>query len=441
MKIFKNFSNNILDSRFIMYFILSFITLSMIFSRSFLGLYIINFRVGEVIMAVSAAFLIFTILFNKYIIDKNLIDLIKILNITIIFFVVTALATNSSFLNIYTYKASSYIWSIGFLMLGIIFPKVQINSKLALLFLEAILITIFFVAVFDFPDWIINFFTNFSDKYEPHKGSDIVLNFILINVLFSLSKNNRNEIFELFLLNSSLFLPLILYKSRAAFIATMFFVLVQVFQNKKVLRVFDLKRVIVYISMIIIVIISTFISQKYVIQEFSESTLDQIPSAFKSLGEYKFSKYKGDYPFLYFSDQRVFSGDGNLNWRLQLWQDAIEDNVKSNSIIFGAGYKEKFTVFIEDNTGYGNDRRGLDGLNEHVHNYFLTIFLRGGLFQIFIFIVFYWKLFNLVDKKNKLNYLKFLLPILFVSLFDSSMENSHFPLIVYYFLGNQYIKN
>ena len=326
-------------------------------------------------------------------------------------------------------------------MLGIIFPKVQINSKLALLFLEAILITIFFVAVFDFPDWIINFFTSFSDKYEPHKGSDIVLNFILINLLVSSSKNNRNEIFELFLLNSSLFLPLILYKSRAAFIATMFFVLIQVFQNKKVLRVFDFKRVIVYISMVIIVIISTFISQKYVIQEFSESTLEQIPSAFKSLGEYKFSKYKGDYPFLYFSDQRVFSGDGNLNWRLQLWQDAIEDNVESNSIIFGAGYKEKFTVFIEDNTGYGNDRRGLDGLNEHVHNYFLTIFLRGGLFQIFIFTVFYWKLFNLVDEKNKLNYLKFLLPILFVSLFDSSMENSHFPLIMYYFLGNQFIKN
>jgi len=193
--------------------------------------------------------------------------------------------------------------------------------------------------------------------------------------------------------------------------------------------------------MVVIVIISTFLSQKYVIQEFSESTLDQIPSAFKSLGEYKFSKYKEDYPFLYFSDQRVFSGDGNLNWRLQLWQDAIEDNVESNSIIFGAGYKEKFTVFIEDNTGYGNDRRGLDGLNEHVHNYFLTIFLRGGLFQIFIFIVFYLKLFNLVDKKNKLNYLKFLIPVLFVSLFDSSMENSHFPLIMYYFLGNQFIKN
>ena len=45
-----------------------------------------------------------------------------------------------------------------------------------------------------------------------------------------------------------------------------------------------------------------------------------------------------------------------------------------------------------------------------------------------------------VDKKNILDFLKVLLPVIFVSMFDSSMENSHFPLIFYYFIGNQFIK-
>ena len=105
-------------------------------------------------------------------------------------------------------------------------------------------------------------------------------------------------------------------------------------------------------------------------------------------GEYKFSKYKEDYPLFYISEKRIYSGDGNLNWRLQLWQDAIEDNAEANDLLLGAGYKGKLTVFLEDNTGYGNDRRGLDGLNEHVHNYFLTIFFKRRSFTLAnIFIV------------------------------------------------------
>ena len=182
------------------------------------------------------------------------------------------------------------------------------------------------------------------------------------------------------------------------------------------------------------------LSQRYVVVEFSETTIEQIPSAFKTLGEYKFSKYKEDYPLFYISEKRIYSGDGNLNWRLQLWQDAIEDNAEANDLLLGAGYKGKLTVFLEDNTGYGNDRRGLDGLNEHVHNYFLTIFLRGGVIHLLIFLLFYWKMTLAVDKKNILDFLKVLLPVIFVSMFDSSMENSHFPLIFYYFIGNQFIK-
>ena len=440
MSIKNNLLNKVIRSNFVIYITLTFITLSIIFSRSFLGIYIFDFRIGEIFMAVSAIALIFSLFLSSYFPSKNISEIITVLQIVVVLFVFTSLITKSSFLNLYTYKASSYIWSVGFLFLGTIMPKFRIKRMITLIFVEVILLSMFYVAVFDFPDTIVNLFLSLSDKYEPHKGSDIVLNFIVLNTLISFSSKNRNQIFELFLLNSSLFLPLMLYKSRAGFLATLFFILVHLYLHREYLIIFNFRRIAIYFLMVVLVIVSTLLSQRYVVVEFSETTIEQIPSAFKTLGEYKFSKYKEDYPLFYISEKRIYSGDGNFNWRLQLWQDAIEDNAEANDLLLGAGYKGKLTVFLEDNTGYGNDRRGLDGLNEHVHNYFLTIFLRGGVLHLLIFLLFYWKITSAIDKKNILDYLKVILPVIFVSMFDSSMENSHFPLIFYYFIGNQFIK-
>ena len=210
--------------------------------------------------------------------------------------------------------------------------------------------------------------------------------------------------------------------------------------TKEILR-FNFRRIIVFLLVSILLIISTFLSQRYVVVEFSEETIEQIPNAFKTLGEYKFSKYKDDYPLFYISERRLFSGDGNLNWRLQLWQDAIEDNYQENKLFYGTGYKSKFNVFIENNLVNtigvmdGNDRRGFDGLNEHVHNYFLTIFLRGGFIQLLVFFTFYYSLFQSAKKKKNNQLFEMIIfsaSIMFVSFFDSSMENAHFPLLFYF---------
>ena len=52
-------------------------------------------------------------------------------------------------------------------------------------------------------------------------------------------------------------------------------------------------------------------------------------------------------------------------------------------------YKDKLFFFI-DNTGYGNDRTGLDKTNENIHNYFVQIFSRGGLLHLLMFIALYF---------------------------------------------------
>ena len=62
-----------------------------------------------------------------------------------------------------------------------------------------------------------------------------------------------------------------------------------------------------------------------------------------------------------------------------MWQDQIIYTLEDGNIFSGVGYKEILRVFIVEtppvggdvnNPGsYGHDRRGLDGLNENLHNY------------------------------------------------------------------------
>ena len=427
--------------------VITFLFLSIIFTRSFLGIQIWMFRLGELVMAFSALIFLITLIIFKPIYEEKYKSIFLTSVLVLLTFGMTVVFTGSNLFNVYTYKASSYIWSIGFLFLGLTLPKLKILRRSYSILLQISLLIIYLVAIYDFPENIIEFFYSYSDKYEPHKGSDIVINFaILIYFLNRFYKHNQYG-FELFLVNLSIFLPLFLYKSRAALISILIFVIYELFLYRKEILRFNFRRIIVFLFVSILLIVSTFLSQRYVVVEFSEETIEQIPDAFKTLGEYKFSKYKDDYPLFYISEKRLFSGDGNLNWRLQLWQDAIEDNYQENKLFYGIGYKSKFNVFIENNlvntigVADGNDRRGLDGLNEHVHNYFLTIFLRGGFLQLLVFFTFYYSLFQSAKKNNQLfEMIIFSASIMFVSFFDSSMENAHFPLLFYFFVGNQYLK-
>jgi O-antigen ligase len=156
-----------------------------------------------------------------------------------------------------------------------------------------------------------------------------------------------------------------------------------------------------------------------------------------SLVKTRTQTYVEDAPSLFWiSEKRLYSADGNLNWRLDIWQDVILDLSNKDKILFGYGYNEIIPIM----EWYGGYRLGLDGLNEHVHNNWFNIFARGGLLHLVLFIFLYIFLVSSYRKKFG-DYWIFLLivPILFVSFFDSSMENAHFPFIYYFFLGRLFV--
>jgi len=213
-----------------------FMTMVFLFSRSFLGVEVLYFKVGEISMLLSLIFLIFSVGFSyKYEIFPKKVTR-KFLTTNMLFvmsFVIIVVINNGSFIDTYTYKASSYIWSIGFLYVGLYIGKeIQVTRKISLL-VVLYFIYLYAYAVNDFPSSVVEFILSISDKYEPHKGSDILI--MLIIPLFVLNRifNNPRISLNILLLSSALFLPLLLYKSRGAFVTFLIFIILETYVLRK----------------------------------------------------------------------------------------------------------------------------------------------------------------------------------------------------------------
>ena len=419
------------------FFILLFF--SFIFSRSFLGIYIFGFRVGEYLMAFALILFVFT-LFFKF--ENNPLSLLNSnvrlgLTLLFIFFIITFVYSNSQLTDPYSYKTSTYIWSLSFLFLGLSSKEIKLN-KTGIQIFQLVIVFVYVTSIYGYPEGLIDFILQISDKYELHKGSDLALFYIISIVVINKNCSYSFNGFKYLCINSSLFLPLLLFKSRSAFIACFIFFIYEFYKCLKDSSFQKKQTLILLTTSIFLLSISTYLTQNKEIPE--EINIDLISESYNSLSEYRLKHYQQDYPLFYFEDGRVFSGDGNLNWRLIMWQDAITDNIDDNKLPIGIGYKEMFNVFKVDNTGYGNDRRGIDRLNEQVHNYFVTILLRGGLLQLVIILFIFYNILNSsIINSSRVSLGFFMFAVLFISCFDSSMENSHFPLLFYYFLGNFYL--
>lgn len=420
-------------SNIILLGISSFFVLTFLFTRSFIGISIFGLRVGEISMAISLLALFFYITYYLlYLNDDN--SLPKELNIInllmIISFVILVIVNNGSFIYTYTYKSSSYIWSFGFFYLGFFLTKNLKISKFLPIFFVIYFVYLYVYAVYDFPDSLINFFLNLSDKYEPHKGSDILI--MLIAPLFMILRIYKSErkSFIYLLFTSSLFLPLLLYKSRGAFIAFLFFLIIELIRLKKGFKESIWKNLLLFSLLILIFLQSSFMVTK------NDVRVDDVTNTVNELATYRIPDKNTEFILIYFVDGRAYSSDSNLNWRFQIWQDVLHDMAKNKLFISGYGFNEKIPAM--------NDllRAGDDGLNENIHNFLLNVFARGGITHFLL----YAALFFIIIKKLKevffnYSFMSFLAPLMLASFFDASMENAHFPLILFFTVGMMFHKD
>ena len=167
-KKYKNFSKNYFLTQYLYLFLL------MLFGRAFTGIIVFGFRLGELAIGLGlfiSIFIFFLKKNNKYLHEIKITNTHKLL---ILSFLIPFYFSSSSFLATYTYKSSSYIWTIAFIYIGY-FLFGNNDSNLLFKLVKYVLPLIYFFNTFMFPNFIFNFFKRYSDKFDYIKASDILL--------------------------------------------------------------------------------------------------------------------------------------------------------------------------------------------------------------------------------------------------------------------------
>ena len=424
-------------SKYFSFFAIFYIFFTVVFSRTASGFYVLGFRLGEIAVGLSILFFILSITIFKYEYKYSQ------LKISLFFLATTFLISNiyykSSVPDLYVFRTSSYIWFLSFLLVGIHSKKIDLKENYDKYF-YILLLYIYISGILGAENNLLQIFSNFSDKIELHKGSEIVLIFICFFFLKNNFRKRTINSYLIFIFFISAYGPFLMYKSRAAFIVLIFYIIFEIYYFIRILK-FNKN---IFLSTLLIVLIigtfSTILSQNALVPEF-ENFPELIKSSYSNIISERYKLYDTELPFVYFDNGRMFTADGNLNWRIQMWQDMFSYIGQSiNYILFGIGFGEMLPVFDVSLFDDAVFRLGLDGLNEHLHNFFLTVFARGGLLHLLLvasIFVFVYSEYSRIHKDRKI--LIVLICVFFVSFFDSSMENAHFPAIFYFFLGNQLI--
>ena len=407
----------------------------MVFMRSFVGIYIFGIQLGKIYTGLSL--LVCLLLSSKKIFflffNEDLNNLRKSLQfVTLSFFVVVLINRNFTF-DLSSLRNSSFVWSIGYFFIGYYLVN-RINKYYLMAASSLVLFASYFITFINYPNFIMDFFISFGDKFQFIKAADTLLLLIVFN--FLVKKMNFDTKFEFitFLFTLSLFYPYFFVQSRGSVLGALIYFL---------FNLYSYRRYIInnYFRSLILIIFSglLFYGSSFLISGISYSD-EYNPESIQEVNEILIDEVvtKKDVPkgFLtfYFADGRIHSYDNTTNWRLDIWQDLVEDLYKKNKILFGLGYEGIFEIML-DPTAPG--RLGRDGLNENVHNYFMNIFGRGGIFQLSIFLYLYLNIYRFWKQKgySTNSFYTLILPLLVVSSLDVTMEGVQFPLIFFSFLG------
>ena len=211
--------------------------LTLISTRSFFGLTVFGFRLGELFVAFGLVLLIFFLFLNF--INRNTFRAFPYKSFYLFFIVfgATFLLNKGSIFSTYTYKSSSFIWMIGYLFLGYYFFQSIEFKKIHIYLLSVTPYVIYLFNSGNYPNVIMKFFYMYSDKFQFTKGSDVLMAFVFCS--FILKDKLTNEKYMLYLnITGGLLLPMFLTLSRASFFSGLLFLVISNFSLKKINTIF-----------------------------------------------------------------------------------------------------------------------------------------------------------------------------------------------------------
>jgi hypothetical protein len=293
--------------------------LLIVFTRSFAGLYIFGFRIGEYLVAGGLLLFIYYVLLpQRDKIPKEILSLTKYLFLSFLI------------VNFFTYTDL-------FNKLGEFFTR----NKFYILAAGIMIIYIFGTG--SYPDIFQNMFRMYGDKFTFVKASDMLLAIVVSNIialnLFSIKRANLYFIFSV-----TTFLPLLIQMSRGTAVAVGIFASLYIIFNLRFY--FELKNLLVLILLTpLVFLISTFRITQF---NFSDIAVDELETVVIQSASVEIDKIKrvdnrnsdeiDPFGSFYVNDGRLISTDGTFNWRLNIWQDQYEYQKSINKSFFGYGY-------------------------------------------------------------------------------------------------------
>ncbi len=426
--IFINDKNNFY--KFICYSVYFLIGASLSFGRPFVGVYFFGFRLGEllILFAFLISILLSILFFDGF---SEIFNEKKVFSFLVVSFFVVSLITSTNLFDPYAYRASSYIWTLSYLFVGYYFVSKEIINKYVLSLIFLVPIFTYIISTGNYPNFIMSFFNEFSDKFQFLKGSDLALSFIASTFFIKNLNFNSKLKFSFFVFMAYLYIPLLLFSSRGAFISAMLYIILELIFYKKFISKNVIFSILVFTVGVLIFLFSSYrVEGSASFEEITDP--ESVTATIESIASQKKTKdlFLG---FYINGDGYLDSWDPTTSWRLDIWQDLYYYMIDEKIIFFGHGYKEIFPIML-DPTAPG--RLGRDGLNENVHNFVMNILGRGGAFQLLIYLMFQsFLIYKYFLKFKNLKILNFVLPLFLISLFDATMESVHFPIILFTFYG------
>lgn len=393
--------------------------------RSFTGLTILNIRIGEVIVGALFIFSLFLI-FYKNLEYKNLLNLFKLL---VLVFLFSFIFFNELVFTDYVIKSSSYIWISSLIFISLVLSKFLSENSWFYIFYMLLPFILFYTETINYPNFLESFYLSYSDKFDYLKGSDLALVIISAQIISIIKLKRNYYIYVYFILIYSIYLPFLLYKSKGAFLGTSIFFIFILFSNIRYIFG-NLKNILTLIIGVGIFFLSVnHVSQLNLYGE--DSVVNYVEKTSSNLNSIVDSKNSRTiFSSLFIKDGRLYSTEGNANWRLEIWQDVFFNLQDKKLLWTGYGYT---SIIPEMEVEY---RQGTDGSNENVHNFIINILARGGIVSLTIYMLFLLYLANLSKKRSNNNLLIFyILSIFTISFFDASNESVRYPFIFYTFLG------
>ena len=406
-----------------------FLIVLLINGRSLLGVYILGFRIAELLTGVAILLALFIFPTFSYFKNEYSSRVVLSFYLLILYFALQNFLYKENFLNLYIYKSSVFIWFISFIFLGHeILKRAKVTKRYFIIGYVGLAIQYIF-NVYYYPNFLTVFFNQYSDKTQFLKGAEIAIFFIIVT-FFANRFIPERLFFDIFLVFSSFYAPLMFFKSRSGGFAIFVFIFIEIYKKRFYFKE-NVKRSFIVIFIAIFIILGT--SHQIIGNPFE---VEETPAAIGQVFKHKYTvsnTYDDEVPFLYFFENRLYSADGNLNWRLQLWQTVVIDSINNNEVLFGHGFGNKTPIFNNETFS------GVDGLNENTHNYFLNIYVQGGLVALILVLIFFTNLFKLNNKNfSNSELILYVLPLFLISMFDGSMENPYFAIVFYFFLSSFY---